>query len=246
MRLIYLLIAVFLCWFSAQAQTQPVQISDPGGTGGNYGSVSYYDPSKVGQKNTTVLTYADVEGTPFWNEKWYPAVLVLKGGNSVKLQNVKLNIYTSDVLYIDNKGTELEAIAGIVQKVIFFSEKDTSKVFAKFEAFPDTKIKNGYAFYRVLADGKYKLLELQRALIRTVPLNELEAKKTASSFYTTSNYAIAVDNIVSPLRALNSANITAMVNPDKEAEQWIKDNKLNLRKETDAVTFFQYLNLLKK
>lgn len=245
MRIIYLLVTILMYSLSTKAQIQSIDISAPGESN-NYGGVKFYDPSMIGQKNTTILTYADVDGSPFWNEKWAPALLFLKSGSVVKVNYVKLNLFTSDVLYIDNFGVALEAKAGMVQKMIFINEKDTTKALTVFEAFPDKKVDNGYSYCKVLADGKYKLLQIQKSFLRTVPSSVLSDKKTESSFYTKSSYAIAYEGALFPISALNHTNITAIVYPDKDTEQWLKDNKNNLKKELEVVAFLNYCNVQKK
>ncbi len=245
MRIPCLLSILLVPCFSGNAQVQSIDIAAPGSTGGNYGSVRYYDPSMVGQKNTAVLNYSDIEGTPYWNEGWNPAFLFLNRGGIVKLKNVKLNLYTSDIVYIDEKGVEMEALPGMVQKVMFMSQKDTTKVLALFDAFRDSKVANGYAYYRIIADGKWKLLELKKSLIRTVPMSAMAAKKMESSFYTESSYAIASAENISPLKSLNYSNVIAVIHPDTNTEQWLKDNKNTLRKESEVVSFLNYYNLQK-
>jgi hypothetical protein len=243
-------ILLALC-FSVKSQMQNFEIFAPGTTGGNYGSVRYYDPSTVGQKYNKI-SYTDIVGSPFWDEKWNPAFLILKGGSVVKLKNVKLNLFTSDVLYMDNNGTEMDAAVGMVQKIMFLNEKDTTKIVAAFEAFPDTKAittninSNGYYYYHILADGKWKLLELKQTLIRTVPLDAMADKKTETSFFTKTSYAIAVDGNLFPLKSLNYSNIAAIIHPDKNADQWLKDNKIHFRNEQEAAAFVIYCNYQKK
>ena len=60
------------------------------------------------------------------------------------------------------------------------------------------------------------------------------------------SYAIADDNSVSPLKSLTHDNISAVIHPDNATEQWLKDHKNGLKKESDVISFLQYYNLQKK
>ena len=242
MRAAYLAATLLLVHFSVRAQLQSLEVFSPATTGGNYGHVNFYDPSLVGQKNTSVVRYADIEGTPYWNEKWNPAYLFLRSGSVVKLKNVKLNLFSGDVTYLDSNGTEMDAIPGIIRRVMFMSASDTAKILSVFEAFPDSKVENGYTYYKILSDGKWKLLELQKSFVRTVPLDAMASKKTESSFFLKMSYAIADENNVSPLKSLTHDNITTVIHPDNSTEQWLKDHKNSLKRESDVIDFLQYYN----
>ncbi len=246
MRTISIAAALLAFNFSVEAQMQSFDVASPGSTGNNYGNVHFYDPAAIGQKNASVLHYSDIEGSPYLNEHWSPAFLFLRSGGAVKLKNVKLNLYTGDVVYIDNKGTELAALPGMVRRIVFLNEKDTTNVTSLFEAFPDSKVENGYTYYKILSDGKWKLLELQKSLIRTVPLDALADKRNESSFFLKISYAIANEETVFPLKTLGYSAISSVLQIDKNADQWLKENKNGLKKESDVIAYLQYCNSQKK
>lgn len=232
---------LLLC-LTGKTQLNSITVASPT-SGMNYGSVSYYDPSKVGQRKATALNYADIDGSPFWSDEWRPAFLFLSGNSIVKLKSVKLNLYTSDVLYVDDQGVEMEAIPGQVVRILFPDEKDSTKTLAVFNAFRDEKMTNGFSYYRVIADGKWKFVELKKALVRSVPGNVMSAKKVESSFYTESSYAIVATNDISPLKSLGYTNIVGVMHIDKSADQWLKESKNNLKRESEVIAFMNYYNL---
>ncbi len=244
MRIICLSVLLCLSVFSALAQVQTLEVGAPGSVGGNYGSVRYYDPSTVGQKNAAV-SYADISGSPFWEDKWKPAFLYLGTGLVVKLKSVKLNLYSNDVHYLDKEGTELAAAAGSVQKVVFLSEKDSNRITAVFEAFADLTDKSRIAYYKILNNGKFRLLEMKRSYVHTSPYDPLQGK-SISSFFSKSNYAITDSSTTLSLKSLGANTILPFIYPDNGFEQWLKQTGNKMNSEKEVIAFLDHVNAGKK
>lgn len=223
----------------AQQGTLEVVGKHPAGMG----FVRWNDPAaSLGQKKTEELTYADVEGTPFWSDKWNPGYLVMRGNNAVKLQQVKLNIYTGQVHYIDSSGNELVADASLVPRLILMKAKDTSQVLADFEAYPSLYDGSRLFYYRVLSEGsKYRLMEFQQSFVKKSDYDPLQGKKE-SRFFIKSQYTIAEYAYMHPLTSLDHDNITRELDMKKQDEKWLMDHKNKLRNESDVVAFLDYLN----
>jgi hypothetical protein len=217
-----------------------MEVGDPSSVGGNYGTVRFNDPSRIGQKMVT-LNYSDITGTPFWDEHWKPAFLFIRNGPVVKLKNVKMNLYTSDVHYIDNDGKELVAATGSIQKLIFLNEKDTSKIASVFECFTDVTDKNTIAYYKILNNGKFRLLQVRKSYIRTGNYDALQGKSEARFFFKTT-YAITDSLNTYPLKGLKQNNILPIIYPADSAEQWLKKSRNKLNSEKEVITFLNYVN----
>jgi len=89
------------------AQQQTLDLANT--TVGSMGYVRFNNYAALGQKNEDNLDYSEIRGNCFWDNEWSPALLILKNGKGVKLNKVKLNFYTNNVHYLDNKGGELVA-----------------------------------------------------------------------------------------------------------------------------------------
>ena len=223
----------------AQQGTLEVVGKHPGGVG----FVRWNDPAaSLGQKKTEDLTYADVEGTPFWMDHWNPGYLVLRNNSSVKLQQVKLNIYTGQVHYIDSTGNELVADAAQVPRLILMKAKDTSKVLASFEAYPSLYDGGRLFYFRVLSEGaKYRLMEFQQSFVKKSDYDPLQGKKE-SRFFIKSQYAIAEYAYMHPLASLDHDNVSRELEMKQADDQWLKDHRNKLRNESEVVAFLDYLN----
>lgn len=223
----------------AQQGTLEVVGKHPGGVG----FVRWNDPAAaLGQKKTEELTYADVEGTPFWSDKWNPGYLVMRGNSSVKLQQVKLNIFTGQVHYIDSSGNEMVADASQVPRLILMKAKDTAQVLANFEAYPSLYDGSRLFYYRVLSEGsKYRLMEFQQSFVKKSDYDPLQGKKE-SRFFIKSQYTIAEYAYMHPLPSLDHDNISHELEMKKQDEKWLMDHRNKLRNESEVVAFLDYLN----
>jgi predicted RecB family nuclease len=243
MRTNLFLITFILSGYCALAQQGTLDVVAP--RGGTFGVVRFTDPASIGKKTAETITYADVEGTPFWDDHWTPAYLVLRNNTTVKLDKVKLNIFTSQVHYIDSSGTELVTDPSMVRRLILLKPKDTTKVFAAFEAFPDLTDNNKLFYYRVMNEGKYRLVELQKTIIKNSDYDPLQGKKE-SRFTNQDIYAIAEYRYLHPVQSLEHDRIAEELGLKPEDEKWLKDNRNKLKSEPDVVAFLNYLNAKEK
>ena len=99
--------------------------------------------------NKTGTSLTDVKGSPFLQDSWQKAYLYLNGGGKVYVEKMKLNGYTGELHYIDEKGAELAPVEGSVTSVALLNAKDTTQVVRIYEAFADPSKKNQIIFYEV-------------------------------------------------------------------------------------------------
>ncbi|HRH61520.1 MAG TPA: hypothetical protein PL045_13175, partial [Chitinophagaceae bacterium] len=139
------------------------------------GSVRYNDPSVLGQRPVVNIKYDDIDGTPFWNDKWNAAVLVLNNGLVIKADKVKLNLYTNEVLYSDSLGIVMAAETGLIKRIYFFKGSDTtsSPSALYYLKLPDDTV---YHYYQVLNYGESQLLKLKNIILYTKEPDALSGK----------------------------------------------------------------------
>jgi hypothetical protein len=242
MKTAFLPLILLILYIPSICQQQVLDVSDPSSTGGNYGSIRFYDPSTLGIHSEEKTNYSDILGTPFWDDHWNAAHLFMKNGGIVKIDQVKINLYSNEIHYIHN-GVELVAEKGSVQKVLLYKQQDTSKILALFEYYPDfsNKTSTDPAYFRVLNTGKVRLLILQKSLVNTAPYDPIEGK-AQKSFFSKTYYAISNDGNISPLKSLDHANLFSVLYPDAVSEAWLQKNNNKLKKETEVISFLQFYN----
>ncbi len=244
MRFNLLLILFIFIGKLVTAQQQSLDVASPGSTS-SYGIVRYYDPGAIGNKNVEKVNYSDINGTPFWNENWNAGILILNNDKAVKLQNVKLNLYTNELLYKDLTGAELAAENSIVKKVIIFKGQDTTNVAGVFLSLADADNKNTYAYYRACNDGKLVLLQLSVITVRTSEYDPMSGKNE-HSFLRKQSWYILNNGILTRLSSLSKASVNSIVASTPQAETWLSSHNNKLKNEMEIVSYFSYCNTLSK
>jgi hypothetical protein len=239
MRFLVLLILfkVSIC----QAQLQTFEVANT--TVGSTGYVRFNNYAALGQKNEDKVDYSEIRGTCFWDNDWRPAILILKSGKMFKLHSVKLNLYTNEVHYLDNKGTELIA-ENSIKNILFLDRKDTTKLNAVFQRIYGFKINSTDSYAQLLVEGKSQLLK--RKEVRLVKNKDLMLDLPDLKFASDTYYYIEENDDIKRLKNISKENISSMIKISEEEEAWLKANNNKLKNESDAVSFFTYRNSIKK
>ena len=235
----HLIVLFFAAMLSLATRAQQGQLEVAGSVGAT-GKVQFYDPAAVGQKKAPTLNLGDIEGTPFWDEHWNPGFLTLRNGNTVKLNELKVNQYSHEVHYL-NGTSEMAADGFQVNKIVLMKAKDTTQVLARFEALPDADASTKISFYRVANEGRYRLLELQKATVKTSAYDP-SLGKAENRWITKSRYFLTDNGLLQPIGDLDKDKILSLVKADATADAWLKSNKNKLRNEADVVAFLNYWN----
>ena len=241
-RLFSIIVCSIILNNNLQAQTLTIDISNPG-QGPSGGMVRITNSAAIGDKKAIGLTYEDVEGTPFWDEHWNSALLYFKSGAIYKLPKAKLNLYTTELHYENEKDGELVAETSLIDKIIFLNSKDATKVLAVFAVLPDYIDNKPAGFYRVLNNGAYQLILLQKNLVKVSPFDPLTGKN-ATSFFTKSYYGIYTNGKTMPLKALDRNSILSVIPFNASIEPWIKNTKNKLKSEEDIIALLTFYNSL--
>jgi hypothetical protein len=238
MKMISILAVLFFS-LSACAQMQSLDVN--GAAMGGYGTVRFNDFSAIGQKKGNVVDYSEVRGRCFWDNEWNPGVLVLKGGNAIKLKNIKLNLYTNEVHYLNIQGTELVAQPGQVKKIVLFSATDTMRTIGIFESFFSKEKNKEDGYFQLLADGKIQFLKKT-----TVHLNKQKYDpmlgKVEFKFVPDTQFFLRKDNALNPIKKLNKSSLLSVVGSNSESEKWLTSNQNKLKSEEEVVQFLAFLN----
>jgi len=242
MRLFSVLVGSLLFTSTLHAQNLTIDISNPG-QGPSGGMVRITNVSAIGDKKATGLTYEDVEGTPFWDEHWNSALLYFKSGAIYKLPKAKLNLYTAEVHYENEKEGELVAETSLIDKIVFLNSKDATKISAVFAVLPDYIDNKPAGFFRVFNNGAYQLILLQKNLVKVSPFDPLTGKNT-TSFFTKSYYGIYNNGKTIPLKGLDRNSVLSVIPFNAAVEPWIKNTKNKLKSEEDFITLLNYYNSL--
>ena len=242
LRFLLMAVVIFISTIHLKAQTLTKDINEAS-KGPNPRMIMITNSSAIGDKKAKGLTYEDVEGTPFWDEHWNSAILYFKSGAMYKLPKAKLNLYTTEVHYENEKEGELVAETSLIDKIVFLNPKDANKVLAAFAVLPDYIDNKPAGFFRVFNDGAYQLILLQKNLVKVSPFDPLTGKN-ATSFFTKSYYGIYNNGKTIPLKALDRNSVLSVIPFNAAVEPWIKNSKNKLKSEEDIIALLNYYNSL--
>ena len=215
-------------------------------TGGNFGNFSAVDPSTIGSKKMELINYSDIEGSPFYIQKWSKAFMYLKNGNLAKANQVKLNMFSNEVDFINSNNVEMVLDGSNFKRIILMKQEETSRIAAIFDCYPDmVDDTKGVTFYRVLNAGSIQLYVLEKTILKTGDYDPMQGK-VPKSFYSKKFYALSNAGAFSPLKYLDRNSILAALNTHQTEEDWLNNNHNKLRNEKEVIAFFEFLNSGKK
>jgi PIN domain nuclease of toxin-antitoxin system len=207
------------------------------------GNIQIFDPANPSSKNNVKQSYADVEGSPFWDEKWNPAIVYFNNGTKAKINQARLNLYTDEIHYINSVGTELAIENQGITRLVFLNQNNLTQPIASFAKLVNHVSGNGTAFYKVLNAGINQLILLQKQFIKTSPYDPIQGK-SISSFYSKRNYAIYNQGKIIPLEDLNKKSLqAALANDASTFELLMKENKSKLKSEKEVIDLLESYNL---
>jgi hypothetical protein len=184
----------------------------------------------------------DATGSPFVNDDWAFAKLTTVRGNIIGPLQIKLNIESNELYYLDSAGKIMVAMEGLVKKIDFINYfyKDSIRYVFKC-GYPDIDKQNGNFYYQVLTDGVIELL-VKRFKYTRVTKEEVSGEITkeivdgSQIMYT---YAFGIMQAFQP-----GKNSVISLLEDKEplVSKFIDTNKINFKKITDLIKLFDYYN----
>lgn len=245
MRILFLFIFILISQsLLSQMEMPKIDLTSVGELDISYSKIRNFNSLPEGQKKVENVLYADVKGSPFWDNDWNAAVFVLANGHIAKTQKAKLNLFTNEVHFVNSANIEMACENKEIRKILFFKGMDTTKVVAVFESFADASNTNN-VYYRILNRGKLRLMELKKVLVKENEYNPLSGKKEYS-FYSKNNYAIADEEKAIPIKSLNQSSLFSAIPESTDYKEWLKQNNNKLKNESEIVSFLNYYNSQKK
>lgn len=184
-----------------------------------------------------------VTGSRFWNDQWQVASLYDNNNKILARIPVRLNLNFSSIHYLDKSGEELFLDPEIIKKVIFYTDTihfipaATFISFVPYIYFGKEKLND---YLQVMNQGTASLLKYQRKLIYST--DSAFGTQKSYSFKSESYYYLWFKIKAEPLKRLSKDALFELLPRARSFEKWVIENKLNLKKEEDVITFLNYYN----
>lgn len=234
-----LLIIIYILVQSVISHAQ-IQLEYRTPSTGSYGEIRITDPSLM-SRPVNQIDYTDITGSPFWNTEWKTATL-FTSTNKVFVEKVKLNLYTSEIHYINTTGKEFSIDAGVIKKVVFYKSSDTTTKLAEFifvKAMDDNKMH----YLQELNKGETQLYKLSSVSLLKKDYNPIEGK-TPYGFTYQHEYYLYYDGVITKLKGLKKKNLFDVMPSGSSTETWLNTNNNKLNNESDFISFLDYYNTI--
>ena len=196
-----------------------------------------------GQSNNQRLAYSQIQGSPFWNDIFYPADLYVSGNKSIGRFLVRFNLASQEFHYKGKDSIELVVSTEMVNRIVLYNTPDTingTTVFVKNipGLLLNDKLINDYV--QQMNSGKYILYKHTKRAV--VVADSLFGAAKRYYFGSTNTYFIQTPKEVIQLKKISEDNILSSLPPINEMEKWIKENKIKMNREPDVLRFLTYYN----
>ena len=234
MRLVLLLLVFFISLISSAQKTVDVGKQD----------VNVIDPNFFfavnGQPFVNAKFVKIVQGSPYFRDDWMQGSVMLNGGKAYFNNNLKLELVTNELHFIDTSNVEMIATGILKQIKLVDTVSQTIYTFIHSAFINGENIPGGW--YELLADGKPASLFKQhvKSIVEVKP-------------YGSATYEQLIETYERRMLLLNK-NFTEIKNikdlsnmfADKknEVQQYIKDHNLSSKSDNDLVQVVNYYNSL--
>lgn len=176
----------------------------------------------------TAQYYRVVEGTPYFVDQWMDATMKAANGQIYKVENVKLDLVTNDITFIDKDGIEKTSMSDI-RSIEFNLPEDRVVYFKKLPVSPTAKKES---WLLELYEGKDVVLftEIIKTVVESTPYGTSTVEKRIRD---SNKFYIYVNNVITPVKSLTDLP-DLLPKKKKEMQSFIS----GLEKKKNAVNSF--------
>jgi len=182
-----------------------------------------------------------VSGTPFFNEDFMPADLLLAGGGQRKNVPIKLDLYSNDLIYKDSLGNELIATTVIRQATIHDRSTGKDAVFINSKTIKLNGREPEHGWYQLIESGNASLYKKIEKTIKE--RRAYNSATTEQTIYSANKYFIEAYGVFTEIKKPKEM-VEALTDKSKEMEAYISSNKINVKDEKDWKSAVAYYNSL--
>ena len=189
--------------------------------------------------------YENVNGTPYFNEKYKLANIKLNQGKGRTFAGVqtRIDLVTQQVHFISSNGVEGFLFAGMVKEVTYEDTTTDGIISYKFlTGFPAVDKQTDQNFYLVLSEGRCSFL---KSIVKKVNerKNELSGE-VAKDLETYEDYYFYVNGFMKRWKKDKDFVLAELADKQKEINQYVLTNKVNFKNADQVAKLVKYYNSL--
>ncbi len=184
----------------------------------------------------------DAEGSPFFRDELLHAQLVLSKGTVYEQVYVRIDLLNQELQLMTSQGKLIVAENGLVHQVNIIDSVTGVVQYRFISGCPPIDKQDGSHFYKLLSDGKLKLLFYdRRELVQEKNEMSGEIRKV---YKARTDYYILQEGVIRKLKRDKESILALMDDHKEEVSKWLKDRKMNYRNNDMLAALFDYYNSL--
>ncbi|MGD9931285.1 MAG: hypothetical protein AB7U05_14790 [Mangrovibacterium sp.] len=224
-----LLVFLTICYWSTQAQpTRAAYELDMLGKNGIIRSLSH---------GSHHFTYDDIKGSPYLHDDFAPSRILSQDSSLYSEVPLRYNIYSDNIEFTNRNGEVMEILDPDRYQLFMVGEES----FMHLSFADGNTIEKGY--FQVLVSGPNQLLKRYRISYRPAePAKPFKDPEPPKFVHMQPDLYISVNGQPAE-KITNTRKAFDLLQPVKpEIADWVKNEKLNLKKEEDLIQLIQYSN----
>lgn len=204
--------------------------------------------SNLNDISGTVLkqqNYFEVNGSPYFYEKWVKGSVTFTNGKIVKDIALKYDQVKDELLFVGKDNQEYYFNDPVKEFTLIGEKNNRPVVFLFRNGFSAVKNLNVKSYYEVITDGELKLMKKN---IKTLSeTKEYNSATTIKSINENFNYYLAKPNLIFQLKKDDMSVLAKALDEQKSSLilEYAKKNKLSPKKEEDLIKVMSYYNSIK-
>ena len=202
------------------------------------------DVLMVNGQTFEVEAYKDIEGTPYYFEKWQLGKVFDKKGKELDGEQYLLNFNGYSKSFEVRKDKRFIALdESYYSKVVVETEENGKKVSTTFKTHAHPIFKN--RFMKVIFEGTdFTVIQDFQVRLSTREKTTYAAKENNEEFGPNSTYYFVKNGKAKSIKLKKKAVLSLLKDQQKALENFVKAHKLKVNKETDLVQLFAYYEQL--
>jgi hypothetical protein len=184
---------------------------------------------------------SETEGSHYYNNDWYPGTVTLFSGEEIKDYPLK---YDMKMNQVDIKVDELVKFisVGAVKEIKWKQSDGQVEILQNVSLYSDYK---GIGFFSVLAQGTIMLFKKTELTLLEANYNAaMDVGSENKKYVKKDKYYILKDGKVNEIKKSKKKVTEILSDQSTKVEEFVDQNKLNVKDEQDLIRIFDYYNSL--
>jgi len=197
----------------------------------------------INGKPIQIITYTDVQGSPYLTDNWVFGLVKLANGTTYKDIALKYDQVADELLFKNKDGQALSFVDQVLEFKLNYIEDNQVKERLFRSGYPGADRNTNKNFYEVLYNGNTQLVKRVNKLV-----NETRAYSSATTIKSIAEADARLylfrDKQMLRLKKDKKSIIDSLGKDAAQLEKFISANKLNLKNDGDLIKVFAFADTL--